>query len=88
MVMPRCVGTVRRGVGRVPRPRRVTASPIVDGVPFSPATAEEMQLLPGAAEAVGLLHEAGALVFVVTNQPDVARGHSTPPSRTHAQGAA
>jgi D-glycero-D-manno-heptose 1,7-bisphosphate phosphatase len=52
----------------------LTASPVVDGVPFSPATAEEMELLPGAVEAVGLLHGAGALVFVVTNQPDVARG--------------
>ena len=35
---------------------------------------EEMELLPGAAEAVRLLNRAGYLAIVVTNQPVIARG--------------
>ncbi len=35
---------------------------------------EDLRLLPGAAEAVRRLREAGALVVLATNQPVVARG--------------
>ncbi|HSR89217.1 MAG TPA: HAD family hydrolase [Candidatus Udaeobacter sp.] len=35
---------------------------------------EELKLLPGAAQAIGLLNKLGFLVVVVTNQPVVARG--------------
>jgi len=34
----------------------------------------ELHLLPGAAEAVRLFNEAGMRVFVLTNQPGIARG--------------
>jgi D-glycero-D-manno-heptose 1,7-bisphosphate phosphatase len=44
------------------------------GRPYPPATAEEFEILPGAAEAVRKLRDAGFLLIGATNQPDVARG--------------
>lgn len=40
-------------------------------------TPEELILLPGAVEAVKLIHDAGYLIFVVTNQGGVGLGHLT-----------
>jgi D-glycero-D-manno-heptose 1,7-bisphosphate phosphatase len=45
-----------------------------DGKPFPPASVEETEILPGVAEALKSLRDAGFLLIVVTNQPDVARG--------------
>jgi D-glycero-D-manno-heptose 1,7-bisphosphate phosphatase len=42
--------------------------------PFPPASLEQLDLLPGAAEAAAWLKGQGFLLLVVTNQPDVARG--------------
>ncbi|HVJ42932.1 MAG TPA: HAD-IIIA family hydrolase [Dongiaceae bacterium] len=47
---------------------------IKDGRPFPPASAEQMEILPGVIEACSGLKRAGLLLFCVTNQPDVARG--------------
>jgi D-glycero-D-manno-heptose 1,7-bisphosphate phosphatase len=44
------------------------------GRPYPPATAAELEILPGVPEAVRRLHDAGFLVIGATNQPDVARG--------------
>lgn len=38
---------------------------------------EDMELLPGAAEAVRRINESGYLAIVVTNQPVIARGEVT-----------
>lgn len=38
---------------------------------------EDLELLPGAAQAIKLAREAGFLVVVVTNQSGVARGYFT-----------
>jgi D-glycero-D-manno-heptose 1,7-bisphosphate phosphatase len=48
-----------------------------DGVPHPPATAADLEVLPGVAEGLGLLGTEGLLRIVVTNQPDVARGTQT-----------
>lgn len=45
-----------------------------NGRPASPRSVSELMLVPGAAEAVRRFRSAGFLVFVVTNQPDLARG--------------
>jgi len=50
---------------------------VVDGKPLPPATVDELELLPGVEQACRQLHEAGLLLIVVTNQPDVARGTQT-----------
>jgi D-glycero-D-manno-heptose 1,7-bisphosphate phosphatase len=48
-----------------------------DGVTHPPSSAQEFELLPGAADAVRRLHDVGFALVVVTNQPDVARGIQT-----------
>jgi D-glycero-D-manno-heptose 1,7-bisphosphate phosphatase len=45
-----------------------------DGKPYPPAHLASLEILPGVADAMRSLHEAGWLLIVVTNQPDVARG--------------
>lgn len=46
-----------------------------DGKPYPPVRVEDVDLLPGVADALRQLHEAGFRLVVVTNQPDVARGN-------------
>jgi len=48
-----------------------------DGKPYSPANLDELQLAPGAAEALRELKALGFKLLVVTNQPEVARGNIT-----------
>jgi D-glycero-D-manno-heptose 1,7-bisphosphate phosphatase len=72
------------GIGIVGRPKRRAVFLDRDGVlnraimrnghPHPPATRDELQILPGVAEALGALKGAGFLLIGVTNQPDVARG--------------
>jgi D-glycero-D-manno-heptose 1,7-bisphosphate phosphatase len=45
-----------------------------DGKPYPPANLAALEILPGVGAAMQLLHNAGWLLIVVTNQPDVARG--------------
>jgi D-glycero-D-manno-heptose 1,7-bisphosphate phosphatase len=47
---------------------------IRNGLPFPPATLEEFELYPDVAEDCAQLKQAGFLLVVVTNQPDVGRG--------------
>jgi D-glycero-D-manno-heptose 1,7-bisphosphate phosphatase len=52
---------------------------VVDGVPRPATSVDELELLPGVAEACARLRERGGfLLIVVTNQPDVARGSLSP----------
>lgn len=44
------------------------------GKPHPPATLEELDFLPGVAEAIDSLRGAGFRIIVTTNQPDVATG--------------
>lgn len=50
-----------------------------NGLPYPPASLAEFQILPGVPEACARLKQAGFLLVVATNQPDVGRG-TTPQS--------
>jgi D-glycero-D-manno-heptose 1,7-bisphosphate phosphatase len=46
----------------------------VDGTPHPPSSTTDLEILPGVAQACGRLSQAGFVLLVVTNQPDIARG--------------
>jgi D-glycero-D-manno-heptose 1,7-bisphosphate phosphatase len=45
-----------------------------DRKPYPPSGIDELKIVEGAAEALRDLKQAGFLLIVVTNQPDIARG--------------
>jgi D-glycero-D-manno-heptose 1,7-bisphosphate phosphatase len=45
-----------------------------NGKPVAPTTVAEFRFLPGVTEAASRLKQAGFLLVIVTNQPDVANG--------------
>jgi D-glycero-D-manno-heptose 1,7-bisphosphate phosphatase len=46
---------------------------VLDGRPYPPRRVEDFLLMPDAVESCAKLKEAGFLLIVVTNQPDVGR---------------
>ncbi len=52
----------------------INRSIVRDGKPYAPRTLEEFELFPGVTEATQHLSDAGFLLFVVTNQPDIGNG--------------
>ena len=52
----------------------ISRSLVRDGLPFAPTTLNGFEILPEAAEACRRLKQAGFLLIVVTNQPEVGRG--------------
>ena len=69
---------------RAPRPAvfldrdGVLNRPVIrDGKPFPPAGVEELELLPDAASSLRDLKTHGFDLYVITNQPDVARGNQS-----------
>jgi len=45
-----------------------------DGKPYAPTRLEEVEILPGVEAACRRLKQAGFLLVIATNQPDVGRG--------------
>jgi D-glycero-D-manno-heptose 1,7-bisphosphate phosphatase len=62
----RCVFLDRDGV--------LNRSVVRDGLPFPPASVEDFEIFPDVVEGCARLKDAGFLLIVVTNQPDVGRG--------------
>ena len=48
-----------------------------DGKPYPPASVAELEIVEGAAAGMARLKNLRFLLFVVTNQPDIARGKQT-----------
>ena len=48
-----------------------------DGKPYPPSSLDQLEIVEGAAAGLARLKDLGFLLFVVTNQPDVARGTQT-----------
>jgi D-glycero-D-manno-heptose 1,7-bisphosphate phosphatase len=57
-----------------------------DGKPVAPTTFAEFRILPGVEDAIRRLKEAGFLIVVATNQPDLRTGR-TPHSEIDAMHA-
>lgn len=55
----------------------INANMVRDGRPYAPTRIEDFILLSGVPEAVAALRDAGFLIIVVTNQPDIATGKQT-----------
>ena len=47
---------------------------IKGGLPFSPSSLDELEILPGVKESISRLKKLNFISLVVTNQPDVSRG--------------
>ena len=52
----------------------VSRSLVRDGLPFAPSNLADFAVLPEAPDACRRLKQAGFLLIVATNQPDVGRG--------------
>ena len=52
----------------------VSRSLVRNGLPFAPTTLNDFEILPEAADACRRLKQAGFILIVVTNQPEVGRG--------------
>jgi len=67
-------GTVSRRAIFLDRDGVLNAAVVREGRPFPPLSLAEVSIPEGVPEAVDLLKEAGMLLVVISNQPDVARG--------------
>ncbi len=56
----------------------LNAAVIREGRPYPPASLAELRIAPDAPDSLARLRSAGFLLIVVTNQPDLARGRTTP----------
>ena len=55
----------------------VIKASVINGRPYPAASLDEVQITPGFDQVSQMLHKAGYLLIVITNQPDVARGTQT-----------
>ncbi len=55
----------------------INKSVVISGKPYPPASLDAFEFIPGVLNAAIALRQAGFLIIVVTNQPDVATGLQT-----------
>jgi D-glycero-D-manno-heptose 1,7-bisphosphate phosphatase len=68
------VGAKKRRAVFLDRDGVLNRAVVREGKPYPPASVAEVEILPGVVEALRRLKEAGFVLIVVSNQPDVARG--------------
>jgi len=56
----------------------VNKSVVKDGKPYPPASIKDLEIIDGVKEGIEKLKKNGFKIFIVTNQPDVARGNTLP----------
>jgi len=66
--------SVRRRAVFLDRDGVLNRAALRDGKPYPPASLIEFEILPGVRETLLRLRNAGFLLIVATNQPDVAKG--------------
>jgi D-glycero-D-manno-heptose 1,7-bisphosphate phosphatase len=67
------VSTLQRAVF-LDRDGVINQPKVIDGKPYPPLSIDEFVIVEGVAEGCRLLKDAGFLLVVTTNQPDVGRG--------------
>lgn len=55
----------------------INANVVRDGKPVAPTSVDDFRIFPGVEDAVRGLKDAGYLIVVVTNQPDVRTGRTS-----------
>jgi D-glycero-D-manno-heptose 1,7-bisphosphate phosphatase len=55
----------------------LNSAEVVDGTPHPPRSVDQVKIIASAVDACRRLRDAGYILVVVTNQPDVARGAET-----------
>jgi D-glycero-D-manno-heptose 1,7-bisphosphate phosphatase len=65
---------VRRRAVFLDRDGVINRAVVRDGKPYPPDSLQELEILPGVADALARLRAAGFVNVIVTNQPDVATG--------------
>jgi D-glycero-D-manno-heptose 1,7-bisphosphate phosphatase len=71
------VGSSERQAVFLDRDGVLNVATVRDGRPYPPASLAELKLCPGVEGACARLKEAGFLLIMTTNQPDIARGTAT-----------
>ena len=52
----------------------INKAQIINGKPYPPKSLSQLKIISGVRNALIALHNAGYLLIVITNQPDVSRG--------------
>ncbi len=68
------VGVIMRRAIFLDRDGVLNKPVLVCNKPYPPSNLSELEIYPGVQKSCAQLHQAGFLLVVVTNQPDVARG--------------
>lgn len=70
----RCANKMKPKAVFLDRDGVLNCAVVRNGKPYPPASVAEVEILPDVFEALRILKEAGFVLIVVSNQPDVARG--------------
>jgi len=71
------IHTVTRRAVFLDRDGVLNRAVVHNGKPYPPSGLEDLEIPPGVGKACRDLHQAGFVLIMVTNQPDVARGTQT-----------